>query len=344
LQAHDRLEATLTRSNAATEETAGSGGQDVGQRPAQIAVRYYRANQAPPAGDGLLAAVCFGSREQGVAAPLSIDVALAPLNDSACTEAWLASGPVQVGRSGRIRYAHDAHHLFAVLEEREETHGGVRATAASVYSEMRRFQQASPFRHLLRVWNYLDAINEGPGDLERYREFCVGRAHGLTGFAAERFPAATAIGQQQPTGRLQVFWLAGRREGVPIENPRQVSAYRYPRTHGPVSPSFSRGTITPCGAVLISGTASIVGHVSQHHDDPLAQLEETVRNLEALAAHARARPVGKEQQLLKAYIRHTAHAQLIEQRLREIYPNSELIILAADICRRELLVEIEGLR
>ena len=136
------------------------------------------------------------------------------------------------------------------------------------------------------MWNYLDAINEGDGDAERYRQFCVGRARGLGRPNGKRLPAATAIGRQQPTHQLQVFWVAARVGGTPIENPRQVSAYHYPRAHGPVSPSFSRAMVAPDDTVLVSGTASIVGHVSQHHGDAQAQLAETLRNLAAVTSHA----------------------------------------------------------
>ena len=295
-------------------------------------MRYYPAEQAAPDAP-LLAAVRFGSTRALCDAPLAIDVALEPLAGSPAVEAWLAAGPVHSGRSGRVRYAHDDERLFAALEVDEADLGGARTAAASVYSEMQRFQQACDFRYLLRMWNYLDAINDGPGDLERYREFCVGRAQGMAAYTAERFPAATAIGRQRPTGSLQVFWLASRTEGAPVENPRQVSAYRYPRVHGPVSPSFARATVDAAGSVLISGTASIVGHVSQHPGDPLAQLEETIRNLDALAAHAHTLP-SQERQALKVYVRDPAHAAAIEQRLRAIYPRGELMMLAADICRR----------
>jgi chorismate lyase/3-hydroxybenzoate synthase len=332
----------LTRSNGALPADAGAQAPAQGRRPTGIEVRYYAATQAAP-DRPLLAAVRFGADRGDFAAPLVIDVALQPLDGSPAIEAWTAAGAVQCAQSGLVRYAHDDERLFAVIEVDEAEFGGVRSAAAAVYNEMQRFQQTSGFRHLLRVWNYLDAINEGPGDLERYREFCVGRAHGMAAFAADRFPAATAIGRQTPTGSLQIFWLASRSVGAPVENPRQVSAYRYPRVHGPVSPSFARATIDAGGAVLISGTASIVGHVSQHPGDPLAQLDETIRNLDALTAHARMQSA-LERQALKVYVREASHAEAIERRLREIYAHGEIIVLAADICRRELLLEIEGVR
>jgi chorismate lyase/3-hydroxybenzoate synthase len=161
------------------------------------------------------------------------------------------------------------------------------------------------------------------------------------------FPAATAIGHQHATGRLQVFWLAARIEGTAVENPRQVSAYRYPRVHGPVSPSFARATLAGDGALLISGTASIVGHSSVHDNDIVAQLDETVRNLSALQSLALPQ-APTMRTLLKAYVRHAADAETVARRLRTILPPElvaqEVIYLAADICRRELLLEIEGIQ
>src|SRR3546814_2400089 len=72
---------------------------------------------------------------------------------------------------------------------------------------MTAFVGASDTPHLLRVWNYLDAITFGDGDAERYREFCVGRARGLGDFDTHALPAATAIGRcdrsEEHTSELQ---------------------------------------------------------------------------------------------------------------------------------------------
>lgn len=312
--------------------------------------RLLTADSDLPA--GLLAAVRFGpnagTADESVA-PLCIDVELQPLHTPTPTELWWANGPVELGQAGLIRYAHDDQHLFGVIEvDERDFSGGIEEAAAVAYSAMRRFQQQATFPHLLRIWNYMDAINQGAGDLERYRRFCVGRVRGLGDAAAESYPAATAIGRQHCTHRLQVYWLAGRMPGKPIENPRQVSAYQYPRAHGPVSPSFARATLTSDGALLISGTASIVGHVSQHGDDPMAQLDETLRNLATLTHHpdangAHARTHG----LFKVYVRDAAQAAAIAERLQQEQPQNgreNVIFLAADICRSELALEIECLQ
>jgi chorismate lyase/3-hydroxybenzoate synthase len=326
--------------------TVGATDRAAGLPHRQIGVEYRPlAALASPAPD-VLAAVRFGAPAGRRAdAPLTIDVQLPTLQSPPTAELWLADGAVHSGRSDTVRYAHDERFLFAAIELEERSFAGIEAAAEAAYVTVRRFQQHSGFPHLLRMWNYLDAINDGEGDLERYRQFCVGRARGLDLQAGERYPAATAIGRQHATHQLQVFWLAGRHGGTAVENPRQVSAYHYPRAHGPVSPSFSRATVAPDGrTVLVSGTASIVGHISRHPGDALEQLDETLRNLTALLAHSGSQSTPATRDLLKVYLRDPALADPIAARLRQMLPQAEALFVAADICRRELLLEIECVR
>jgi chorismate lyase/3-hydroxybenzoate synthase len=317
--------------------TTSAGPEPLPSRAGRIRVDY----RDPEAlSDDVLCVIHSGGRAAG-AAPLSIDVRMQRVGGPAA-EVWYANGPVRTGRDGIVRYAHDDELMIAVIEEDERAYGGIRSTAETLYSTVRKFQEQCDFPHLLRMWNYLDAINEGDGDAERYRQFCIGRALGLGRPGGKHLPAATAIGRQQPTHHVQVFWVAARAAGTAIENPRQVSAYHYPRTHGPMSPSFSRAMVAPDRTLLVSGTASIVGHVSQHEGDAQAQLAETLRNLAAVTAHAGARrDAARRQDLLKVYVRDPALVPMIDERLQEAYPGAAPIYLAADVCRRELLIEIE---
>ena len=114
------------------------------------------------------------------------------------------------------------------------------------------------------------------------------------------------------TRRLQVYWLAARVPGTPLENPRQISAYRYPRQYGPQPPSFARAMLPPAGGampLLLSGTAAIVGHESQHRDDVVAQLDETLANFDSLlgrgarASGRRCRRSSAPASRLKVYVR-----------------------------------------
>jgi len=337
LQAH---ELTADPPKPATDQDP-SANRDCG-----IRVEYHPWS-ADAAWPDALAIVHFGAEPHGPGhGALSVHVRLPVLHGQPQTEVWWADGPVHRGTLGPVRYAHDRQHLFGVVELDEREHGGIAGATAVAYGALSDLQRQSAFPHLLRVWNYFDAINEGAGDLERYRQFCVGRTRGVGDFATT-FPAATAIGHQKTTHQLQVFWLASRTPGIAVENPRQVSAYRYPRMHGPVSPTFARAMIAPDRTLLISGTASIVGHSSMHDDDPIAQLEETLRNLSALHALTDTRgPVARA--LLKLYVRDASQAAALAGHLAARLPaglhTGEIICLAADICRRELLLEIEGLQ
>ena len=308
----------------------------------RIRVEYARAGVAAA---GSLASIRFGLGEHPKPSvsgdpALTIDVALEPLNQPHWIEHWPAFGPVSAGKNGLVRYASDAHHVIALIEVDEREYGGIAEASAAVYRELRRFQSQRSYPHLLRVWNYFDAINAGEGDQERYREFCVGRTNGWAAEPGETFPAASAIGTQSVTHRLQVYWLSARHPGLSLENPRQVSAFRYPRDYGPTPPTFARAMKVSDDTLLISGTASIVGHASQHHGDTLAQLDETIRNLQALHEHAALPARGNA--AFKVYLRDRAQLDAIEARLRAQWPSCQLLVLAADICRSELLLEIEG--
>lgn len=342
---------------------SSSGEQPAQPFPAALRVAYHPLAGATPWPAGVLAAIRFGTGPKSGSKPgeaatppagvLTIDVGLDPLHSPAGAatgaELWFATGPIHTGQWSdaaaavpcSVRYAHDGNYMFAVIELDERQHGGILLTAEHAYAAIRRFQQQSPFPHLLRMWNYMDAINEGTGDLERYRQFCVGRGRGL-GEESQSYPSATAIGRQRPDHVVQVFWLAGNVSGQSLENPRQVSAYHYPRVHGPVSPTFARALVAPDHTLLISGTASIVGHVSQHHDDAMEQLEETIRNLSSFTPHVSRRRTPESKDLLKVYVRDSALTPRVAERLRQLYPDSDIMFVAADICRRELLLEIEA--
>ena len=317
----------------------------------RLQVEYVHAASpaAPLAGDDVLAVLGFGG------APLHDDarylrVPLVPHGD-APLEVWHANGPVKHGRDGDIQWATDGQLLFGAIEVDETRLDGITAAAEHAYARMTAFVGASSTPHLLRVWNYLDAITLGEGDAERYREFCIGRARGLGDFDVRSLPAATAIGRCDDARVVQVYWLAARTPGTPVENPRQVSAYRYPRQYGPQQPSFARAMLPPPGSampLLLSGTASVVGHATAHVGELLAQLDETFNNFDALVGAARAHQPALPPRFgpgtrLKVYVRDrddlATVADALDRRLGDTVPR---VVLHAAICRRELAVEIDG--
>jgi chorismate lyase/3-hydroxybenzoate synthase len=308
--------------------------------------------------DDVLAVFGFGDRVPANGAdPRYLRIPLAPHGGSAPFEVWRTGRPVRSGRDGDIAWSSDGALSFGVIEVDERAHAedgdptGIVAAAAHAYARLTAFIQASDTPHLLRIWNYLDAITQGEGDHERYRQFCVGRARGLGSFAPERLPAATAIGRCDAARVLQVYWLSAAAPGTPLENPRQVSAYRYPRDYGPQPPSFARAMLPPTAdrtPLLLSGTASVVGHATLHAGALMAQLEETLANFDALLGAARERQPALPPRFgagtrLKVYVRDRGDMDAVAEALHARFGGRvPHFLLHAAICRRDLAVEIDG--
>ncbi|MEO8671412.1 MAG: pteridine-dependent deoxygenase [Tahibacter sp.] len=314
---------------------------------APLSVRYARTGLAQLLGrDDLLAVLGFGDGAPASDDPRYLRVGLQPCEGEAPFEVWQVPGPVEHGRDGLIRWAASADYLFGAIEIDEVEHGGIRSASSLAYRAMADFLRSRRWPHLLRIWNYLAAINHGAGDAERYKQFCVGRAEGMGQIGAQTYPAASAIGRSDGVGRLQLYWLSARSAGVSVENPRQVSAWCYPREYGPTAPTFARATLGPTipPQLHISGTAAVVGHASRHTGDLAAQLDETFANLDSLRASAGHRDGFDGSSVLKAYVRHAADAEPVSRELqRRLPPEVARLVLLGDICRAELLVEIDGL-
>ena len=304
----------------------------------------YRPRPAGALAPSILAAFDFGAAAPSHDDPRWLRVALEPLGD-APVEAWEVDGEVRFGREGDLRWSKGGGWLFASVECREGDHGGTEGAARHAYELLSRFVAGADERHVQRIWNYLGAINAGTGDDERYKHFCTGRIGGMGEIFAQGFPAATAIGHHADPTLLQVYLLATDRPGTPVENPRQVSAWRYPRQYGRTPPSFARATLLPADDVLaISGTAAVVGHASAHAGDIEAQLGETLRNLETLLTTG-GLPAGFDRRApLKVYVRRPGDENAVRAFAAKHLPDAPLLIVHGDICRAELLVEIDGWR
>jgi chorismate lyase / 3-hydroxybenzoate synthase len=277
-------------------------------------------------------------------------------------EVWRVASPAVQLSSGSAharvsyRFSHDL--LFGSLtiaehaiDARSEAEALQRATEIA-YQEIFDVLNETEHRHLVRIWNYLPQINAQAGGDERYRHFNSARqmAFRKSGRATMgTVPAACALGS--PAGSpLSIYFLAARRPAKMIENPRQTSAYRYPPKFGRHSPIFSRACVwgePGRGRLFVSGTASIVGHETIHRGDVVAQTRETMVNIGALLEEAN-RIVGSSHYSLnglklKVYVRNPSDLPAIEATLSLLLnPTAAIVYLQADVCREDLLVEIEA--
>lgn len=161
-------------------------------------------------------------------------------------------------------------------------------------------------------------------------------------------PTASAVGYEG--GDLVVCALGGRAPGTPIANPRQVSPHRYSRRFGPLPPCFARATRVARAEgndlLLVGGTSSVRGEESVYVGDLRLQLAETLENLSALVREAfgpTSQPLA-QYRALRVYFARNSDLPALQSDIPTVFPTlTELQWQQAELCRGDLLVEIEGL-
>lgn len=272
-------------------------------------------------------------------------------------EAWVVDQPTVQGNSEGIVWRRSGDLLFGVITLWEQvatpnsTVSALRKLTEQAYQRLFRLLDQQGLPHLWRAWNYIPDIHGEQAGLERYRQFNLGRGDAFehcSRSVTEQVPAACALGLAE--GPLSIAFLCGASPLVPIENTRQVSAYRYPSHYGPRSPTFSRAALAYLGSqelFFVSGTASIVGHESLHDGDVVKQTQETLNNIGALldasARAGRGGPFAPADLTYRAYVRQPADVGAVQREVEACVGQAPVQYVQADVCRRELLVEIEAL-
>jgi chorismate lyase/3-hydroxybenzoate synthase len=347
--------------------TASSTAAGTGSLQLEYLSSQEIASQSASWWQGVLGVVGFEKTPNigGTRVPVTAGMIRSLGADDLC-EVWRVAGPAVRLYSGsphaRISYRYSDDLLFGSLRiseravdahnQADDEAGALQRATEIAYQEIFDVLNATEHRHLIRVWNYLPEINAQAGGDERYRHFNSARqtAFRKSGRATMgTVPAACALGS--PAGSpLSIYFLAARRPPKMIENPRQTSAYHYPPKFGRHSPIFSRACVwgeSDCGRLFVSGTASIVGHETIHRGDVVAQTRETIVNIAALLEEAN-RIVGwcdysLDDLKLKVYVRKPSDLPAIEATLSELLnPAASIVYLQADVCREDLLVEIEA--
>jgi len=305
--------------------------------------------------------------------PVTAYVAQAPCSGAAlAVEAWAVSGPdVAVERCGPRTLSITSSGVRWIYCSDLESSCAADGVYNGSMEVMKGLQDAlavagSSFERVVRTWFYLGGITHQDGRIEPYQEFNRARAdfyqdirfgHGLMRQGqSPAYPASTGIGMRG--GGLAATCMAvetERRDAflVRLENPQQTPAFEYHPRYSLKSPCFSRGMALALGRQLttwVSGTASIVNSESQHLGDIEAQTHQTIDNIQKLlapenfAAHGALNAGASLRDLAKVriYIKRSGDfarcRAVCEQRLGKI----PAIYALADVCRPELLVEIEG--
>ncbi len=269
-----------------------------------------------------------------------------------------------VTRHGGVTWTHISQVLPKVPEP------GVYARSIDAFTQMREMLAGVNVRfdQIIRTWLYLGDIVGPEGETQRYKELNRARSdyyentrflakHVPPGVAETIYPASTGIGTDVRDVIMSCLALSTKRDDIvarPLENPLQTSAFDYMASYGPKSPKFSRAmalTTGSCATLFISGTASITQSESQHIEDIEAQTNQTLDNIAALISEPNLVRHGlpgcgatlRDMALARVYIKcqedYEKTRKVCEERLGAL----PIIYTVADVCRPELLVEIEGI-
>lgn len=224
------------------------------------------------------------------------------------------------------------------------------------------------FEDVVRVWLYQGSITEKVHGMERYRELNRARTDFFTNIPFDKrhlssphkghaiYPASTGIGTLCHGLITACMALQSKRDDVSLlglENPLQISAFDYPKEYSVKSPKFARAMAVRAGnhvTTWVSGTASIVNAETVHKGDAMKQTEQTLTNIEKLIApenfarHGWADAGATLADLAKihVYVKHPEDFDKVRQVCERRLGRLPTIYAVADVCRPDLLVEIEG--
>jgi enamine deaminase RidA (YjgF/YER057c/UK114 family) len=221
--------------------------------------------------------------------------------------------------------------------------------------------------NLIRQWNYLPAIlkteTKNKRIYQNYQLFNEIRQSYYERYKKNRhYPSATGIGMDY--GAVSIDFAALQpNENVLVtglENPCQTNAYRYgqkilvgspAKENEPKKPPlFERAKYagwSDRGTVFISGTAAIAGEKTVGLNDFVRQTILTIENIANLIAPqnlvSKYIPAANTQYVyLRVYVKDKKDMNIVKKISEKYYRNIPILYVEADICRNDLLVEIEG--
>ncbi|MBR4994469.1 MAG: PTS cellobiose transporter subunit IIC [Alistipes sp.] len=295
--------------------------------------------------------------------PLLAYVAHAPLGESLVAEVtYMEDEPAKIERHSDYIIVDDEYILSAGLHSDITLHTGEQAD--NIFSRMNEIfatEGVTP-ANIVRQWNYIENITDITPYGQNYQLFNDSRSQFYNSCSWDNgYPAATGIGTQ--FGGVVVVFDVMRHSAErsrAIDNPLQISAHSYSQQvlispdekQHKTTPKFERARhiehLNGKQMLYISGTAAIRGENSCR-EDIIEQTVLTMENIntlasaETMAKYGVVSPADLEYTMLRIYLKHDFNLDAVKQWFDENYPSVEKVYLLADICREELLIEIEGI-
>lgn len=203
---------------------------------------------------------------------------------------------------------------------------------------------------IIRQWNYMEEITKQDKEgNQHYQLFNNSR----TRFYSQTdwnngYPAATGIGTDLGGILVEVDAVIPKNKEVvitPIDNKLQIAAHVYSdlvlenANDFKSTPKFERAksiAIRDHKLIYISGTAAIRGEDSLTNVGLEKQLHITLENIAELIGDA-------ELKLLRVYLKHSEDQEEAQRLIKTYNLSIPISYMYADVCRDELLIEIEGI-
>lgn len=216
---------------------------------------------------------------------------------------------------------------------------------------------------VVKQWSYLERILDDDMMTQRYQSFNDVRTRYYdTDFEEGGYPASTAVGMA--TGGLIIEFMAIKNRNThtaKIESPVQKAAYLYSSDvlsgEGafdetlPTTPKLERGRSLKIGSktmLFISATSAIIGERITADGDVKEQTLVALDNIKKLTDIINLKETGINAPnqgaftLVKAYVQKQSEIDKVLEILVPLFKNIPLLIVQADLPRKEILVELEA--
>ena len=249
-------------------------------------------------------------------------------------------------------FYHNDQYLIAAVPHQGLADLPIDKATELAYTQIFKHIEAMGYPYLLRTWNYIPHITKvTTNGQNNYQLFCSGRTRAYDNSSHKHdYPAATVAGTQQEG--VYIYFIASKTLGKGVENPQQISAFHYPIEYSEDPPLFSRALLHRNDVqeiLFVSGTASITGHSTLHEGDVIRQLDVCLDNIRHLIDTAvSSQQMNKldvaDMTQLKVYVKHASDFNAVQTYLDNVLGlNAATCYIQGDLCRDNLLVEIEAL-
>lgn len=226
------------------------------------------------------------------------------------------------------------------------------------------------FDHIVRQWNYIGNILRTDQNehsfIQHYQIFNDVRNDYYSRYRSiSDFPAATGIGMDFNSVAIDFCAITPTKDLLisSVNNPKQINPYTYDQKmligtpqngqEQKTAPQFERAKLLlyhKKSQLFISGTASIIGQETMGKNDVGEQTRITIENINSLIErenliHHCPQLNGEmpdNYSYIRVYVKNNADIPIVKSICSAHFGNTSVNYIQADICREDLLVEIEA--